>query len=247
VLSGNSHNYERSYPLHDGAPASGGVTYVVSGGGGNGFNRFTQAQPAWSAFREDNAYQYVRISVSPAQLTVNAVAASSGAVIDSVVIPVGNGGTGPTEPANLVAHASDPNTIRLSWKASSDSVSTITGYRVYRDGAQIAQTSALTFADASLAVDGSYAYVVRAIDGAGNLGPPSPTRTIQVDQTPPPAPTHIVAASPANVVTFSFRTKGPGKCVWNCEFPCGDGTYAKFGEPMSTRGCAWRMYPCARA
>jgi hypothetical protein len=37
-------------------------------------------------------------------------------------------------------------------------------------------------------------------------------------------------------VTFSFRTKGPGKYVWNCEFPCGDGTYAKFGGPMSTRG-----------
>ena len=63
---------------------------------------------------------------------------------------------------------------------------------------------ALTFADASLSVDGSYAYVVRAIDGAGNLGPPSPTRTIQVDQTPPPAPIHLVAASPANVVAFSW-------------------------------------------
>ena len=37
-------------------------------------------------------------------------------------------------------------------------------------------------------------------------------------------------------VTFSFRTKGPGEYVWNCEFPCGDGTYAKFGGPMSTRG-----------
>lgn len=39
-----------------------------------------------------------------------------------------------------------------------------------------------------------------------------------------------------NVVTFSFHTLGPGKYIWNCEFPCGDGTYAKFGGPMSTRG-----------
>lgn len=39
-----------------------------------------------------------------------------------------------------------------------------------------------------------------------------------------------------NVVTFSFMTGGAGKYVWNCEFPCGDGTYAKFGGPMSTRG-----------
>jgi hypothetical protein len=37
-------------------------------------------------------------------------------------------------------------------------------------------------------------------------------------------------------VTFSFFTKSPGTYVWNCEFPCGDGFYAKFGGPMSTRG-----------
>ncbi|MEP7369928.1 MAG: hypothetical protein ABI662_09750, partial [Dermatophilaceae bacterium] len=28
-------------------------------------------------------------------------------------------------------------------------------------------------------------------------------------------------------VTFSFVTGGPGEYVWNCEYPCGDGTYAK--------------------
>ncbi len=40
----------------------------------------------------------------------------------------------------------------------------------------------------------------------------------------------------AIVVSFSFITNGPGEYVWNCEFPCGDGYYAKFGGPMSTRG-----------
>lgn len=39
-----------------------------------------------------------------------------------------------------------------------------------------------------------------------------------------------------NVVKFSFITGGKGKYVWNCEFPCGDGYYAKFGGPMSARG-----------
>ena len=39
-----------------------------------------------------------------------------------------------------------------------------------------------------------------------------------------------------HVVTFSFITGGPGDYVWNCEYPCGDGYYAKFGGPMSTRG-----------
>jgi hypothetical protein len=38
------------------------------------------------------------------------------------------------------------------------------------------------------------------------------------------------------VVIFSFVTGGPGNYVWNCEYPCGDGTYANFGGPMATRG-----------
>jgi hypothetical protein len=39
-----------------------------------------------------------------------------------------------------------------------------------------------------------------------------------------------------HVVRFSFTTGGKGEYVWNCEFPCGDGYYAKFGGPMSSRG-----------
>lgn len=42
---------------------------------------------------------------------------------------------------------------------------------------------------------------------------------------------------PAPVVTtFSFYTGNVGEYVWNCEFPCGDGTYAKFGAAMSKYG-----------
>ncbi len=51
------------------------------------------------------------------------------------------------------------------------------------------------------------------------------------------APTAKDSDYPApHVVTFSFITGGPGQYVWNCEFPCGDGYYAKFGGPMSTQG-----------
>jgi hypothetical protein len=39
-----------------------------------------------------------------------------------------------------------------------------------------------------------------------------------------------------NVVEFSFYTPAAGTYYWNCEFPCGDGTLAKFGGPMSTQG-----------
>jgi hypothetical protein len=83
VLSGNSHNYERSHPMIDGAPAAGGVVYVVTGGGGNGHNPFTIPQPAWSAFRNDLDYQHTRLTVSPQSLQLDAIRADDGVVFDS--------------------------------------------------------------------------------------------------------------------------------------------------------------------
>jgi len=51
------------------------------------------------------------------------------------------------------------------------------------------------------------------------------------------APTDPNTGYPTNpqVITFSFITGGPGRYVFQCEFPCGDGYYAKFGGPMSTQ------------
>ena len=39
-----------------------------------------------------------------------------------------------------------------------------------------------------------------------------------------------------HTITFSFITGGAGDYVWNCEYPCGDGSYAKFGAAMSAYG-----------
>lgn len=38
------------------------------------------------------------------------------------------------------------------------------------------------------------------------------------------------------VTTFTFITGDAGEYIWNCEYPCGDGTIAKFGHAMSTMG-----------
>ena len=92
VLSGNSHNYERSKPLKNGSPAAGGVTYIVSGGGGNGHNAFTIAEPAWSAYRNAVSYEYAKVTVSPTALRVDAIDSVTNAAIDSVTI----GGTATT-------------------------------------------------------------------------------------------------------------------------------------------------------
>jgi chitodextrinase len=83
VLSGNSHNYERTVPLTDGVQASGGITYIVSGGGGNGFNAFGSFTQPWTAFRESSYYEYVKITVTPTTLTADAIRSDSNAVFDS--------------------------------------------------------------------------------------------------------------------------------------------------------------------
>ena len=45
-----------------------------------------------------------------------------------------------------------------------------------------------------------------------------------------------MTANKFHTVEFSFVTGGAGEYVWNCEYPCGDGTYAKFGAVMGAQG-----------
>ena len=45
-----------------------------------------------------------------------------------------------------------------------------------------------------------------------------------------------IAKNKYHTVVFSFVTGGAGEYVWNCEYPCGDGTYAKFGAVMGQNG-----------
>jgi chitodextrinase len=93
VLSGNSHNYERTFPLTDGVPVtSGGVTYIVSGGGGNGFNGFgTYTQP-WTAFRESSYYEYTKITVTPTSLTADGIRSDTNSIFDTTTIQRAGGG-----------------------------------------------------------------------------------------------------------------------------------------------------------
>ena len=39
-----------------------------------------------------------------------------------------------------------------------------------------------------------------------------------------------------SVTTFTIITGDEGEYVWNCEFPCGDGTVGRFGNAMSSMG-----------
>src|SRR3954447_666582 len=79
----------------------------------------------------------------------------------------------PTAPTALVATGA-VREVDLRWSASKDNVA-VTGYRVYRGGTQIGQTSAgvLTYADLAVMPGTLYSYTVRATDAAGNVSVPS--------------------------------------------------------------------------
>jgi M6 family metalloprotease-like protein len=78
--------------------------------------------------------------------------------------------TPPSAPTDLTATTSG-STVNLAWGAATDNVG-VTGYRVLRNGSQVASlgASARSFSQSSVPA-GSHTYGVRAIDAAGNLGP----------------------------------------------------------------------------
>ena len=134
VLSGNSHNYERTVPLINGTPASrGGITYVVTGGGGNSFNNFTTPQPPRTAFRQDGYYEFVKVTVSPTSLAVEAVAADTNTVFDSTTIGLDKSDTVPPGgPTSLSAATVTASSVSLAWHAANDDVAVV-AYEIYRD------------------------------------------------------------------------------------------------------------------
>jgi uncharacterized repeat protein (TIGR03806 family) len=81
--------------------------------------------------------------------------------------PIVTDTTAPTVPQNLVAAAAGPTQVNLSWAASTDSGGAgLAGYRVLRDGTQIANTAQTNYSDTGLSASTAYTYTVRAYDNA---------------------------------------------------------------------------------
>ncbi len=101
-------------------------------------------------------------------------------------------GTPPTAPTNLAASASAPNRVQLSWGTSSDNVG-VTGYRVYRDGAKIADVTSRSYTDQSTQQSTTYVYTVTAVDAAGNESAPSAARSVKTprDSSAPSTPSNL--------------------------------------------------------
>jgi hypothetical protein len=111
----------------------------------------------------------------------------------------------PTVPGNLTATALSPTDIRVAWTSSTDNVG-VAGYRLYRDGSQVATTTGTSHIVTSLAPASTYRFTISAYDAAGNASPLSAV----VSATTPVAPTvagKIIRGGPDDYLSLLGQLK----------------------------------------
>jgi hypothetical protein len=107
---------------------------------------------------------------------------------------VGSDITPPTVPGSFTATPIATTQINLAWSSSTDDF-LLGGYHVWRDGARIATTSALSYADTGLLASTTYTYYVTAYDSFFNESASSTEEATTTLSIPPPTPTTTPSAS----------------------------------------------------
>jgi endoglucanase len=104
----------------------------------------------------------------------------------------------PSVPGNVTVTGTTSSSVSLSWSASTDDVSGVTGYQVFRGSGTtpVGTPSGLTFTDTGLSPSTVYSYTVRAVDATGKVSAASSavqatTQAVTQD--------YSVAASPASL------------------------------------------------
>jgi len=143
-----------------------------------------------------------------------------GTVIVYTLDPAGNrtsvatgiDNTAPSVPTGLTGTATNAPAVNLSWTASTDTGVGIGGYRIFRNGTQVGQTTGTgtTFSDTNAnGVIGStaYAYRVAAYDLAGNVSGQSNVfnvTTPAVSESIPPSVPSGLAVAPTSQTTTTL-------------------------------------------
>jgi chitodextrinase len=109
--------------------------------------------------------------------------------------------TVPPSVPSLTATAVSATQANLNWTASTDNVG-VAGYRLYRNGSQLGQTTATTYSDLTLTAGATYSYTVVAFDAAGNSSAPSAAATVSTSGSDTQAPS-VSITGPANNQTLS--------------------------------------------
>jgi chitinase len=132
------------------------------------------------------------------QLTMNGGA--NYATISAIQVTGSGGGdtTPPSAPTGLSSPSHTSSSVSLAWTASTDNVG-VTGYQVFRNGAQVGTSTTTSFTDSGLNASTAYSYTVKATDAAGNVSAASSalsvTTSASSDTTPPSAPASLTSPS----------------------------------------------------
>jgi endoglucanase len=120
----------------------------------------------------------------------------------------------PSVPANLRVTATTSNSVSLAWNASTDDVSGVTGYQVFRGTSTtpVGTPTGLTFTDTGLTAGTTYSYTVRAVDGtnkvsAASAAVPATTQAVTQDYSVAASPGSLSVARGASAATTVAITR----------------------------------------
>jgi fibronectin type 3 domain-containing protein len=181
---------------------------------------------------------------------------------DTVQVTVKNTDSqAPTTPTSLAATVAAYNKVNLTWKQSTDNVA-VTKYRIWRDGAVIAQTDpAAAYSDVTTLPNTSYVYKVTALDAAGNESTASNQATVTTPTIPdsqaPTAPSSLAAAVVSSTqinLTWKPSTDNVAVAAYDVYRSTGANSASKivtvtatsFGDTGLTSATAYAYYVVAR-
>ena len=204
ILSGHDHIYERFAPqTADGVldTARGMREFIVGSGGANHTSIATVA--ANSEIRNVDTFGILKLTLHPTSYDWQFVPEAGRTFTDT-----GTGAchgnapdtTPPTAPSGLTASAVASNQVNLNWTAGTDNVAVV-GYKVLRNGIQIATAPGTSYVDTTTQPQTTYSYSVVSVDGTGLTSGPSNTATLITPLSPtiltfiPTADAYIQSAS----------------------------------------------------
>jgi spore germination protein YaaH len=105
------------------------------------------------------------------------------------------GGAAPSTPTGLSASEVSESGARIWWVAARPGATKLAGYRVYRDGKLVGQTSQTSMVLGKLSFPHTYLITVTAIDAAKHESPATAPLSLSTSHTPPAGPTLLGAQS----------------------------------------------------